>query len=75
MNGHTIYFHDDEFELIMLAAKRAKPKQTISEYVVWHLRNAPHTKLSVGRETAAEPKTAPEPEPSPSEALEDDKAA
>lgn len=72
VKGHTIYFHDDEFELIMVAASRAK--QTISDYVVWHLRNAPHRKLSVSRETV-EAKAAPEAEPSQTEALEHDQAA
>jgi hypothetical protein len=73
MNGHTIYFHDDEFELIMVEANRRK--QTISEYVVWCLRAAPHQNLSVSRETTPKLKAAPPPEPSPTEALETDQAA
>jgi hypothetical protein len=73
VKGHTIYFHDDEFELIMVEANRRK--LTISDYVVWCLRAAPHHKLSVKRETAPDTTTAPQTEPSPSESLEDDQAA
>jgi hypothetical protein len=73
VKGHTIYFHDDEFELIMVEANRRK--QTISEYVVWCLRAAPHQKLSVSRETTPEVKPAPQAEPSPNEAPETDQAA
>jgi hypothetical protein len=71
MNGHTIYFHDDEFELIVLEAMRRK--QTISEYVVWGLRAAPHQLLSVHKDTP-KAKPAPQEEQPPSEAPDDDQA-
>jgi hypothetical protein len=73
VKGHTIYFHDDEFELIMVEANRRK--LTISEYVVWCLRAAPHKKLTVSRETASDSKTESQTEPSPTEALQADQTA
>jgi hypothetical protein len=72
MNGHTIYFHDDDFELIVVEAMRRK--QTISDYVVWCMRAAPHKLLSVQRDTTPRVRPAPQGEQPPSEAPDDDQA-